>query len=94
MLRPIRTRLRNPVATSPLLRKGGVHQRSKSGARANVKRETENALADWRECLEEECMSTTTNPQSDSGDDLSQRNLILGLASKQLLSLSHQTKRL
>lgn len=82
MLRPTRTRLRNPVATSPLLRKGGVHQRSKSGARANAKRETENALADWRECLEEECMPTMTHPQSESGDELLKNSFFISFLAK------------
>jgi hypothetical protein len=34
-----RRRPRNPVAQSPLLRKGGVHERSKSGVRAEAKQE-------------------------------------------------------
>lgn len=70
MRRPVRTRLRNPVATSPLLRKGGVHQRSKSGVRASAKRETENALLDWRESLDDECFVNNKHPHVESGDDL------------------------
>ncbi len=82
MLRPTRTRLRNPVATSPLLRKGGVHQRSKSGIRAKAKRETENALADWHETLEEECMTTMTHSQSDSGDDRHKNSIFITFLAK------------
>ncbi len=72
MIRPTRTRLRNPVAMSPLLRKGGVHKRSKSGVRASSKLETQAATADWREILDEECLDNTTHPLKDSGDDLLQ----------------------
>jgi hypothetical protein len=39
-----RLRPRNPVAMSPLLRKGGVHERSKSGVRAEVKQQLQDEL--------------------------------------------------
>ena len=57
------------VAMSPLLRKGGVHKHSKSGLRADSKRETLDAIRDWRESLEEECLETTERSQSNFGDD-------------------------
>lgn len=64
-----RTRARNYVAMSPLLRKGGVHERSKSGVRADKKHEMQDAITNWREALEKECLSTTDHSRIDSGDD-------------------------
>lgn len=63
-----RMRPRNYVAMSPLLRKGGVHERSKSGARADKKHEMQDAISNWREALEEECLLTTNHSRIDSGD--------------------------
>jgi len=40
---------RNPVAASPLLRKGGVHERSRSGQRQIDKQVTSTALEEWRD---------------------------------------------
>ena len=54
---------------SPLLRKGGVHKRSKSGIRADAMRETLDAIRDWRESLEEGCLETTDRSRSNFGDD-------------------------
>ncbi len=48
-----RRRPRNPVALSPLLRKGGIHEKSKSGIRAEHKQKLQTELIDWREELEE-----------------------------------------
>ncbi len=62
-----RRRPRNPVALSPLLRKGGVHERSKSGVRAEAKQELQDELEFWEEELEEECLSTTIRSRNDSG---------------------------
>jgi hypothetical protein len=53
---------------SPLLRKGGVHERSKSGLRAEVKQQLQNELTHWQELLEEECLSTTNRSRIDSGN--------------------------
>lgn len=39
--------IRNPIARSPLLRKGGVHIRSKSGQRMRNKLSTRSALNEW-----------------------------------------------
>ena len=36
---------RNPVARSPLLRKGGVHEKSRSSERSDKKRELEEKVA-------------------------------------------------
>lgn len=63
-----RRRPRNPVALSPLLRKGGVHERSKSGIRAEAKQELQDELEFWQEELEEEYLSTTIRSRSDSGN--------------------------
>ncbi len=40
-------RPRNPVARSPLLRKGGVHQRSASARRRDERAEVARELAEW-----------------------------------------------
>ncbi len=43
---------RNPVARSPLLRKGGAHQETKTSQRRNARQALEGQLDDWREELE------------------------------------------
>ncbi len=43
---------RNPVARSPLLKKGGAHEPSKTNERRNAKHALEMQLEDWREELE------------------------------------------
>ena len=58
-----RMRQRNFVAMSPLLRKGGVHQRSKSAARANIEHEIQDEISNWREALENESLSSTFDPR-------------------------------
>ena len=63
-----RRRPRNPIALSPLLRKGGVHERSKSGVRAEAKQDLQEGLEFWQEELEEECLSTTIRSRSGSGN--------------------------
>ena len=42
---------RNPVALSPLLRKGGAHVKSKTGQRVRTRLATQNAIDDWWEEL-------------------------------------------
>jgi hypothetical protein len=44
-----RRRFRNPVARSPLLRKGGPHQPSRSGERHNQRQALEAELDAWRD---------------------------------------------
>jgi hypothetical protein len=44
----------NPVARSPLLRKGGVHERSASGKRQRAKLSTYDALEEWLETRDDE----------------------------------------
>ncbi len=41
--------IRNTVARSPLLRKGGAHQRVRSGERQRDKLQTSDALQEWLE---------------------------------------------
>jgi hypothetical protein len=61
-------RLRNPVARSPLLRKGGIHERSKSGLRAEAKQQLQDELEFWQEGLEEELIATVDYSRSGSGN--------------------------
>ncbi len=63
-----RLRPRNPVALSPFLRKGGVHERSKSGLRAEAKHHLQDELLAWQEELEEDCFSTIISSRGDSGN--------------------------
>lgn len=83
-----RTRARNYVAMSPLLRKGGVHERSKSGARADKKHEMQDAITNWREALEEECLSTTDHSRIYSGDT---PFLNFGFSPRLAMSIINQT---
>lgn len=43
---------RNPVARSPLLKKGGAHQTTKTTDRRNVRQAVKSQLEDWRGDLE------------------------------------------
>jgi len=43
---------RNPVARSPLLKRGGAHTQSKTSARRQVRQTIESQLEDWRDDLE------------------------------------------
>ena len=45
--------VRNPVARSPLLRKGGPHVKSKTGQRVRSRLSTYSAIDEWREELGE-----------------------------------------
>jgi len=39
---------RNPFSDHPLMRKGGVHEKSKKAKRASARRETKQLVRDWR----------------------------------------------
>lgn len=52
------TRRRNPLGHLPILAKGGVHERSKSGQRARLKRSLDAAIDQWREDVDDELSST------------------------------------
>lgn len=43
---------RNPVVRSPLMRKGGVHEKSKTAKRRQNSQALKSQLEDWREELE------------------------------------------
>lgn len=43
----LQTAPRNQVAQSPLMRKGGPHQKSKSALRTAARRETQRLSRDW-----------------------------------------------
>ena len=45
------TKRRNPIARSPLLRKGGAHVKSKTGQRVRARLTTQNAIDEWQEEL-------------------------------------------
>ncbi len=49
---PTKPSIRNPVARSPLLRKGGVHEKSATAKRQGGKQHLQQSLDDWREELE------------------------------------------
>jgi len=42
---------RNPIALNPLLRKGGVHKKAKSGQRRKAKNELKQSARQWRDEL-------------------------------------------
>ena len=50
---PEHRRFRNPVARSPLLRKGGPHQRSRSGERRQLQQALDAELDAWFDESEE-----------------------------------------
>jgi hypothetical protein len=39
---------RNPVASAPILRKGGAHQKSKTAERVNARTQLRRDAAEWR----------------------------------------------
>lgn len=43
---------RNPVARSPLLKRGGAHRTSKTSARRQHRQALESQLDDWRDDIE------------------------------------------
>lgn len=45
-------RPRNPVARSPLLKRGGAHEKSASAKRQQTRQATNALLDDWRDDLE------------------------------------------
>jgi len=46
--------VRNPVAQSPLLRKGGAHVKSKTGQRVRARLSTGSAIDEWLDDLEDD----------------------------------------
>ena len=45
-----RRKWRNVHATNPIMRKGGVHEKSKGAQRAAAKRTTKQLAGEWRSC--------------------------------------------
>lgn len=41
-------KVRNPIARSPFLRKGGAHVKSKSSQRFQIKRDVKKAMDEWK----------------------------------------------
>ncbi|CAA6807625.1 MAG: Unknown protein [uncultured Thiotrichaceae bacterium] len=56
-------RIRNHVARSALLRKGGVHERSRSAKRQSVKRELEDAVSDYLNLHDDEYQNEETEKE-------------------------------
>lgn len=69
-----RRRFRNPVAQSPLMRKGGPHQRSRSGERRDQRQALEAELDTWWD--ENDDLDWQTEP-APKGADSSQHSLFL-----------------
>ncbi len=69
---PKRNRMRNPVAASPLLRKGGVHIQSRTGQRVRYRLQTQSAIDEWQEEFEE--LSITRNKGKGSHDSLNAKD--------------------
>lgn len=65
-----RRRFRNPVAQSPLLRKGGPHERSRSGERQNQRQALEAELDSWRDEIDD--LEWQTEEPVPEGTDSSQ----------------------
>lgn len=55
--------IRNHVAQSPLLRKGGVHIKSKTGTRVQARRLTDSAIEEWQDEIDD----TNNEYQQESG---------------------------
>ena len=62
---------RNPVARSPLLRKGGAHQRSPSAGRQQSRREIDDLLEDWEEALDDEQVDSPDPARDNAGNKAS-----------------------
>ena len=78
-----RRRFRNPVAQSPLLRKGGPHERSRSGERQNQRQALEAELDSWRD--ETDDLEWQTEEPVPKGTDSSSSCIDLQLPSNLLL---------
>jgi hypothetical protein len=69
-----KVRRRNPVALSPLLRKGGAHEKSKSAIRAEHKQKLQTELIDWHEELDEDDLLTNNPSRNNAGKAIWQLN--------------------
>jgi len=50
---------RNPVARSPIMKKGGVHQKSRSSERRQEKESVDDELNEWEESRHDEKQDKT-----------------------------------
>ena len=55
---------RNPVARSPLLRKGGAHVKSKTGQRLRSRLNTQDAIDEWWDEQQDQQQEETTGEQT------------------------------
>ncbi len=55
---------RNPVARSPLMRRGGVHQRSRTSERQSSRAQLRDLIDGWQDELDD-----LANQRSEPGDD-------------------------
>lgn len=62
----LNNRPRNPVARSPLLRRGGVHEKSNSAARQQQRATVNALLDDWRDELEFERELRSGSPHQEN----------------------------
>lgn len=60
--------VRNPVAQSPLLRKGGPHTKSKTGQRVRARLSTNSAIDEWQENLDAELEEV--NQEQENGEQM------------------------
>ena len=58
--------VRNPVAQSPLLRKGGPHVKSKTGQRVQARLSTNSAIDEWLNALED----NNQNQEHENGEQM------------------------
>lgn len=58
----ITMKIRNPVARSPLLRKGGAHVESKTGQRVRARLATNTAIDEWLDEREQDDGSESGEP--------------------------------
>ena len=61
---------RNPYACLPIMRKGGVHQRSRTSERTSLSRQLEDDIADYLAEQEEEQANIRLTGKSGESDSL------------------------
>lgn len=62
--------VRDPVARSPLLRKGGVHAQSKTGQRVRARLSTHSAIDEWHEDMQAGLEEDNNNQEQENGEHL------------------------
>lgn len=79
--------IRNPVAQSPLLRKGGAHTQSRTGQRVRSRVSVSSAIEDWQNEIEVND-SLNTNKESENSPYLIATNNFSSLFYNSLPALS------